>query len=122
VGVKEGDLAAGLRRVARQLVRQRRGLGVLDDPGAASLALALAVSSLVREIAAWQKDRGRAHQASAARDSAAMISSWVAERTVDGLRPSTSLDHGVAARGPQREPHPDHVGPRFGAGVVATGR
>lgn len=112
VRVREGDLAAGLRRVARQLVRQRRGLGVLDDPGAASLALALAVSSLVREIAAWQRDRGRAHQASAARDSAVMISSWVSERTVDGLRPSVPLDHGLATRGPQHEPRPDHAGRR----------
>jgi hypothetical protein len=122
VRVREGDLAAGLRRVARQLVRQRRGLGVFDDPGAASLALALAVSSLVREIAVWQQERGRAHQASAARDSAATISSWVTERTVDGLRPSTALDHGLATRGPQHEPRPDHVGPRSDAGVVASGR
>ncbi|QJY49026.1 hypothetical protein [Pseudonocardia broussonetiae] len=104
VRVQEGDLAAGLRRVARHLLRQRRGQGPVDEPGAASLALALAVSSLVREIAAWHQDRGRAHQAAAARDSASLIAGWVGERTVDGLRPPAALNHTVATHGPR----PDH--------------
>ena len=64
--IREGRHAAALRRVARQLVRRRRMLGVPDEPEAAALALAVALSSLLREVAAWQRDRGRVHQASAA--------------------------------------------------------
>ncbi|QJY47776.1 relaxase/mobilization nuclease domain-containing protein [Pseudonocardia broussonetiae] len=116
VRVQEGNLAAGLRRTARHLLRQRRGLGAVDEPGAASLALALAVSSLVREIAAWHQDRGRAHQAAAARASATLIAGWVGERTVDGLRPPAALDRPVTTRGPR----PDHAAPGRRAGANAN--
>ena len=116
VRVQEGNLAAGLRRTARHLLRQRRGLGAVNEPGAASLALALAVSSLVREIAAWYQDRGRAHQAAAARASASLIAGWVGERTVDGLRPAAALDNIVTTRGPR----PDHAAPGRRAGANAN--
>ncbi len=64
--VRSGACAAGLRRVARQLVARRRVLGVAEEPGPAGVALAVAIVALLQEIAAWQRERGRGHQADAA--------------------------------------------------------
>ena len=64
-----GQLAADLRHAVRQL----GAVGVLTGRGQerlASIALLLALAGLVAEIAAWQHDRGRTHQAAAARDTA----------------------------------------------------
>ncbi|MHA6632097.1 relaxase/mobilization nuclease domain-containing protein [Pseudonocardia sichuanensis] len=94
-----GPSAAGLRRVARQLVRQRRMLGVSDEPGAAAVALAVALTALLREIAAWQRERDREHQSAAARAAADTIGRWAASAA-----PPTSgslLDHGSAVPRPQ---------------------
>lgn len=111
--LREGARAAGLRRVARQMMRQRRILGIPDEAGAAGVALALALSSLLREIAAWQRDRGRAHQADAAlsaADALTPVSGGPGTLVIDGLllpvsaapghRPRTqpSREHGVPAR------------------------
>ncbi|WP_300007388.1 hypothetical protein [Pseudonocardia sp.] len=111
-GVRGRDraVAAGLRRVARQLVGQRRMLGVRDEPGAAAVALAVALSALVREIAAWQRDRGRPHQAVAASESADVLDRWVAARPA-GDGPGRG-GHGSAARRPQAQPRPDRAAQR----------
>jgi len=85
---REGARAAGLRRVARQLVRQRRMLGVPDEPGVAGVALVVALSALLREIAAWQRDHGRVHQADAALSAADALScmpSGQGTPAIDGL-------------------------------------
>ncbi len=98
--VTPGRHGAGLRRVARQLVRQRRMLGVPDDPSAAGVALVVALSALLVEIAAWQRDRGRDHQAAAARSTARHMTAWAAQR--DEFRAGAATpDHAVAAPRPR---------------------
>jgi hypothetical protein len=67
-----GPLAADLRRAARQL----GAIGALSGRGherLATAALILALGSLIVEIAAWQADRRRPHQATAARTAAATL-------------------------------------------------
>ncbi|OZM79806.1 hypothetical protein [Pseudonocardia sp. MH-G8] len=103
---RESGSAAGLRRLARQLVRERRILGLDDEPGAAAVALAVALSVLVREIAGWQRDAGRPHQAVAAAEAADVIDRWAAERGAGEGAPS---DHGPAARRPHVEPRYDRA-------------
>jgi hypothetical protein len=66
---------SGLRHVARQMIRQRYYADGADDSGA-TVALAVALAALVREVAEWHRDRGRAHQASAAKAAAATIDRW----------------------------------------------
>ncbi|MER7433697.1 relaxase/mobilization nuclease domain-containing protein [Pseudonocardia alni] len=86
--VREGAGAAAMRRVARQLVRHRRMLGVPVEPGAAGVALAVALVALLREIAAWQRDRGRAHQSDAALSAADLltgVATGAATRPIEGL-------------------------------------
>jgi len=64
--------SCGLAADLRQAVRQLGAVGVLTGRGQAriaSIALLLALAGLVAEIAAWQHDRDRVHQA-AARDTA----------------------------------------------------
>lgn len=102
--VVRGAHGAGLRRVARQLVRQRRMLGVRDDPGAATVALVVALSALIGEIAAWQRDQGRDHQALAAGSTARRIAAWVAHR--GGLVPEATAGNVVAAPRPRIDRRP----------------
>lgn len=109
VRVREGAHAAGLRRVARQLVRGRRMLGVADEPGAAGVALAVAVSALVREIAALQRDCGRPHQAIAADTASDIVTRWVDGRTTPGIAERVVLEHGLATHRPPLEPRPDRA-------------
>jgi hypothetical protein len=73
--VRNGPSAAGLRRVARQLVHRRRMVGGTNDPGPAAVALTVSLAALLREIAGWQQDRDREHQAAASRAAADVISS-----------------------------------------------
>lgn len=64
-----GAVALELRHAARQL----GALGPLINrrhQGLAAVALMLAIASLIAEIAAWQQQRGRTHQAAAARTAA----------------------------------------------------
>jgi hypothetical protein len=90
--------AAGLRRVARQLTRQRWMLGAGDEPGAAAVALTVAVTALLREIAAWQRERDRPHQAAATTSADDGIARWAAGRVA--ARPDGSRQ-GSAARRPR---------------------
>lgn len=64
----------GLRRAARQLIRQRSVAG--DGELGGLVALVLALVALVREIAAWQRERGRSHQAAAAIACATNLEDW----------------------------------------------
>jgi hypothetical protein len=105
----EGVHAAGLRRIARQLMRQRRMLGVPDEPGAAAFALAVALSELLREVAAWQRARGRPQQATAAGIAAGIVDRWADGLSVQEMGGGVGLDHGAAARRPRRAPRPDHA-------------
>lgn len=75
-GAKRVPSAAGapLRRLARQLVTFRRFAP--DDDLSAAVALAAAIGSLITEIGAWQQERGRAHQAVAARAAAGVVGAW----------------------------------------------
>lgn len=94
-----GPHAAGLRRIARQLVRRRHVLGVSDEPSAAAVALVVALSALLREIAAWQQERGRGHQATASAATAQLLVGWTDDRG-SGVFNATP-DHGPAARRPR---------------------
>jgi len=68
-----GELAAELRGLAWQLMALR-GLRGGEQPAAVLLAVALAALAL--EIAAWQRTRGRVHQARAAREAAWLARRW----------------------------------------------
>ncbi|MHA6783190.1 relaxase/mobilization nuclease domain-containing protein [Pseudonocardia saturnea] len=103
-----GPSGAGLRRVARQLVRRRGMLGVSDEPGAAMVALAVAVAALLREIAAWQRERDREHQAAAAGAAADTVGRWAAARVTGPATEGVLVDNGSAAR----RPRIDRPGPR----------
>ncbi len=96
-----GPSGAGLRRVARQLVRRRGMLGVSDEPGAAMVALAVAMAALLREIAAWQRERDREHQAAAARAAADVVGRWAAAKSTGPGTRDVLVDHGSAARRPR---------------------
>jgi hypothetical protein len=81
--------ASALRGVARQLVRQRRvlarmGVGARDDPGPAVVALVVALTVLVREIAGWQRDHDRTHQSEAALGAARHLERWLDGRADAG--------------------------------------
>ncbi|MFC4951027.1 relaxase/mobilization nuclease domain-containing protein [Pseudonocardia sp. GCM10023141] len=97
-----GPRAAGLRRVARQLVRTRRMPGARDDPNSAAVALVVALSTLIREVAAWQRDSAREHQAAAAVAAAHSLDRWtmnrVASAATDG---QLALDYEPAVRRPR---------------------
>ena len=97
---------AGLRRVARQLVRARR-LDPAADPAAAGVALAIAMAALLVEIAAWQREWQRPHQAAAAQESAEAVQRWSARQStaaVGGGDLVASRGQGVATPRPRREP------------------
>ncbi|MCX6462668.1 MAG: hypothetical protein NTW05_03595 [Pseudonocardiales bacterium] len=100
-----------LRGVARRLVRQRRmmarmGLAVGDDPGPAVVALVTALTALVREIGAWQSERGHTHQSSAATSAAGHLDVWLAARARrHPSAPEAAPERGEGRRGPGR----DHV-------------
>jgi hypothetical protein len=67
-----GPIARELRRAARQIA----AAGALSGRGNEKFAVAallLALSGLVAEIAAWQQQRGRGHQAAAAHTTAAAL-------------------------------------------------
>jgi hypothetical protein len=53
----------------------------------ALLALVLALASLIAEIAAWQQQRGRVHQAAAARKAAGVLPG-MARPSASGRRPT----------------------------------
>ena len=99
MSVRPDASVAGLRRVARQLMRQRWTLGVSDEPGAAAVALLVALSALLREIAAWQRERDRPHQAAATATAADGVEQWAAGH-VTTVRPD-GPGHGSAARRPR---------------------
>lgn len=112
VAVPRTRHGAGLRRVARRLVRQRRvmarmGLAVGEDPGPAVVALVTALAALVREIGAWQGERARMHQSVAATAVAGDLDAWLATRARrHGLPgPGAAPERGEDRRGPGR----DHV-------------
>ncbi|WP_219414202.1 relaxase/mobilization nuclease domain-containing protein [Pseudonocardia nigra] len=77
-GVASPPSAAGgeLRRVARRLIRHRRL--ATGDEVAGGVALAVALAALMQEIAAWQRERGRVHQAAAAEAAAGVVAAWSA--------------------------------------------
>ncbi|GAA2573862.1 hypothetical protein GCM10010210_56800 [Pseudonocardia hydrocarbonoxydans] len=107
---RAGPSSVGLRRIARHLIRHRR-VATDDDLGGV-IVLAVAVAGLVREIAAWQRERGRTHQADAADNAAAVVDRWSAVlSTADHAgatraapRPLVGLQHGTGATPPRREP------------------
>ena len=111
---REGAHAAGLRRVARQLVRQRRMLGVPGEPGPAALALAVALAALLREVSAWQRDRGRGHQADAALAAADTLRMATAATTppIDGMVISAPAARPSTTSGPHDGPRRDHAASR----------
>ncbi|MFC4945814.1 hypothetical protein ACFPFQ_20280 [Pseudonocardia sp. GCM10023141] len=102
---RPSSVSLGLRRAARQLIRQRRS--VVDGDLTAAIALLVAVVALVREIAGWQRDSGRSHQATAAQQSAEMIDRWT----------SSVSTMGVAGAARSRNRSPEHLAvdeqPRF---------
>jgi hypothetical protein len=82
-----GPLAPELRAAARRL----GAVGILSGRGHekfATVALLLALASLMAEIAAWQQLRGRTHQATAAQAAARACPSLA--RTITGHRPTTT--------------------------------
>lgn len=78
VGAARRSSAAsiGLRRTARQLLRQRRL--VEDGDLSAVVALVVAVAALVREIGRWHSGRQCVHQAAAAEACADVVDRWSA--------------------------------------------
>ncbi|GAA2537108.1 relaxase/mobilization nuclease domain-containing protein [Pseudonocardia hydrocarbonoxydans] len=97
-----GPRAAGLRRIARQLVRSRRMPGASDDSTTAAVALVVALSALTREVAAWQRERGRAHQAAAAVAAARSLDRWAADRAAGGSPDGQlALDYGSTTGRPR---------------------
>lgn len=107
-GHRAGDCVSGvgLRRVARQLLRQRRTVRVSGDPDAASVALAVAVAALLREVALWQREVGRPHQAHAADAAATQVGRWVGtwslRQRVESHQPGL-FDHAGVDRRPRAE-------------------
>ncbi|MGH3613977.1 MAG: relaxase/mobilization nuclease domain-containing protein [Pseudonocardia sp.] len=103
---RPGPSSVGLRRTARQLIRQRR-VAPDDDLGAV-VVLAVAVAALVRELAAWQRERGRTHQADAADAAAGVVDRWSAasragaDRRVPAQRGRLGLDRGSTVIRPRR--------------------
>lgn len=78
---RASGMEAGLRRTARQLLRQRRAVG---DDVAASVTLAVALAGWVSEIARWHRAQDRPHQATAARRAAGVLERWSAPRRPAG--------------------------------------
>ncbi|MDN5919517.1 MAG: hypothetical protein L0I76_31200 [Pseudonocardia sp.] len=107
---QSGQASAGLRRVARQLLRRRRLLDVQDDAGAAAVALVVSLAALLEEIGAWQQERDRVHQAAAARDVAHQLGLWVAEKATAAPEPIAIRDHVPTVIG-QRHRHTAMRGP-----------
>ena len=89
----------GLRRAARELIRQRHP--VSDGDLTALVALAIAVTALIREIARWQHDLHRNHQAAAGRQAADLVDAWA--------HPGATT---AAPRGPIRDHAAEHAPPR----------
>jgi hypothetical protein len=112
---------SGLRHMARQMIRQRYYSDGTDDHGA-TVALVVALAALVREIAAWHRDRGRVHQAAAADAAAAAIDRWPQSDVPEqAVARSAGLSAVLAAAGADRpnELSTPQVGP---AAVTATPR
>ena len=110
VATRPGRHGTGLRSVARQLVRQRRAaarMGLVDggDPGPAAVALVTALLALVREIGAWQRDRGRDHQAAAAVVAAGGLERWLAATVPTEAPPGPAA---VRERDESRRERPRH--------------
>ena len=86
----DGDrlVGAGLRHVARQLVRRRRLAG--GDDQTAMVALVVALAALVHEVAGWLRERDRPHQVLAAESAAAAIDRYV-EATARPAAPAMDL-------------------------------
>lgn len=111
--------SVAVRRMARYLIRQRRV--ATDDHLGAVVVLAVAVAALVREIAAWQRERGRIHQAEAADAAAGVVDRGSAALfTGDGTgatspvprqRARPALDRGTAEVRPRREPSTPRLSP-----------
>ncbi|RZT85547.1 hypothetical protein EV383_2420 [Pseudonocardia sediminis] len=100
-GRTSGAASAGLRRVARQLIRRRRMLGVQDDTGAAAVALVVSLAALLQEIGAWQQEHDRAHQASAARAAARHLDQWADQRGNEMSESAAKRDHATTVVGPR---------------------
>ncbi len=99
--VVPGRTAAAPRGVARHLIRARRAARPGDDPAGGAVALAVALAALMQEIAAWQHERHRPHQAAAAAAAAGDVRRWVTSvRSAPPPSQGTSADR--AARAPIR--------------------
>lgn len=77
-------------------------LGVQDDAGAATVALVVSLAALLQEIGAWQHERDRVHQGTAARDAARDLTQWAARRVPAAPDPSAARDHAAAVLEPRR--------------------
>ncbi len=108
--VQPGPTSAGLRRVARQLLRRPARRWGPEDPESA-VALVVALIAVVREIALWQAELGRAHQSAAAHASADIAERWVSRQ------PGPRTDPGSAPRVAVTTPQPrSGRSPRRGSG------
>lgn len=93
---RPGAASLGLRRAARQLIRQR---GVAGDSALGGLiALALALVVLVREIAAWQREHGRSHQPAAAMACATSLEDWSGRTAGRPYGERSAPRHGASPR------------------------
>jgi hypothetical protein len=101
-----GTVARELRHAARQL----GALGSLlhrSHQGMAAAALTLALASLIAEIAAWQHQRGRTHQAAVARATARSLPALAAQ---------------LPTQQPAALPAPEHRATQPGIGLTARPR
>jgi hypothetical protein len=78
-------------------------LGVSDEPGPAAVALAVALSALLREIAVWQRERDREHQAVGATAAADAVGRWAAEWAATPALAGAALDHESVVRRPRHD-------------------
>lgn len=121
---RAGPSSIGLRRIARQLIRHRRV--ATDDDLGAIIVLAVAVAALVREIAAWQREHGRTHQADAADAAAGVVDRWSAALSTGDhagatrAAPRTLIDlpRGTGPTRPRREPTTRRLPPTSAARSV----
>lgn len=99
-----GPAAASLRGVARALIRQRHATRSAQDPAAGGVALVVAIAALLREIAGWQKYRGRDHQAVASTAAADRVAEW-ATSELGAMADGT--DHTADHHSARARPRPD---------------
>lgn len=106
-----GSLARELRWAARHLAR----VGTLSGRGHekfATVALLVALASLIAEIGAWHQARGRVHQAAAAHRAAKAIPVDTAGRSPRVGTDPRPEPHKNRVKHSTRPVHPSHVPPR----------